>query len=1052
MINFSEQFNNVELLLATFYASHRQSEASLVKAIAATISMSDQEIEMVHKKAQKFINQIRKLKTKTLGVERLLLQYKLNTEQGVALMCLAEAMLRVPDRSTINELIKDKLGDGDWSNTPMMQSMINRSMYWGLVISGKVLSDQPDKNIFLKTLQSTIRQLGQPALRSSVAAFLKLFASQFVLGQNLKKAIKNGRANEKKGYLYSYDELGEAALTSDDAQRYFEAYRQSISQLGGNAQAVIQDERGISVKLSALHPRYEYSQRESVMAILLPRVKSLCMDAKKRNIGLVIDAEESDRFEMALLIVNQLLQDPDLEGWHGLGIAIQAYQKRVLAALDYLIQSARKSGKRLGVRLTKGAYWDMEIKQAQVDGEVDYPVFTEKKHTDLAYLACAQQMLAARDEIYPMFATHNIVTIMTIKYWAQSREDYEFQRLHGMGEQLYDVVMAESPTRCRIYAPVGDYNELLPYLVRRLLENGASSSFVHQLVDESVSVNELLSSDPLLSIDLKQPKLSGSISKPIDLFGEERQNSLGLDLSCPKSLMKLSKTMDHFSTDVPIQCHPMIVKLPKGQRHVKDIVNPAKSTHHLGTYEFANAQDIQQALSQAHSFYTIWYQTDVFQRANYLDLASNLLQKRQDVFIRLLILEAGKTWQDAVDEVREAIDFLRYYAHQARTSLVPKLLPGPTGERNTLNMIGRGVAVCISPWNFPLAIFTGQVAAALVAGNTVIAKPASQVVAIASQMVTLFREVGLPEAALQLVPGERGLVGKTLINDQRVQLVMLTGSTATARSINKSLANRPGPIIPLVAETGGQNAMIIDSSALIEQAVKDVIDSSFKSAGQRCSAARVVFIQEEVSDKFLKMLSGALAEYRVGPTHLLSNDIGPIIDKKAVDALKAHQQHLNTIGTCIYQSDHQSGCEHGTFFAPCIYVIDRLDQLEKEVFGPILHVIRFKRRDIDDVINQINQTGFGLTFGIHSRVDRFIDDVVSRIHVGNVYINRNIIGAQVGVQPFGGEGLSGTGPKAGGPNYLNRLTKEKTITNNTAAVGGNVELMSMEEILPIENM
>ncbi len=1043
MTDFLSQFGTLDKDLDDFYKSHRLDESTLIKQLISKIPVHEREIESIQNTSQKLIHELRENRVSPVGIEHILLQYKLNSEQGVALMCLAEAMLRVPDRQTINELIQDKLGDEDWSGEPIVKNMMNRSMYWGLMISGKILGDPQNEGFFKRTLKSAIRQVGQPALRSAIGAFLKFFASQFVLGQDLKQAEKNSKKPLSQGYSFSYDQLGEAALTYDDAERYFQSYIASVKFLQGAKKGSIYDQPGISVKLSALHPRYEYAHRAICVPSIVDKLKTLCIEAKKRNLGLIIDAEEADRFELALTILKDVMAIKDLDGWNGLGIAVQAYQKRTYASLEYMIKLAKKSNRRLMVRLTKGAYWDMEIKHSQVNGDEDYPVFTYKKYTDVSYLACSRLMLDARDEIYPMFATHNAMTIATIKYWAESRDDYEFQRLHGMGEHVYSIVMKQSPTRCRIYAPVGDHNELLPYLVRRLLENGASSSFIHRVVDPAISVNDLLGEDPLLMLGHFRPEKEEVIPKPIDIFGDVRKNSLGIDLNCPYVLQTFSKSMDRYSINEKIDLYPYVVGLShKGSRHTHQIKNPADTTDVLGQYRFASVEDVQLALENADDFKQVWQNVDVLRRANFLDLASNLLEKRMDYFVRLLILEAGKSWADAVNEVREAVDFLRYYAVLGRKVMQPKLLPGPTGEQNQLQLEGRGLAVCISPWNFPLAIFIGQVSAALVSGNVVIAKPASQTVAIASKMVDVLYEVGLPKTACQLLPGERGTVGKHLMSDERVDIVMLTGSTATAKSINRDLANRSGPIIPLIAETGGQNAMIIDSSALLEQAVNDVMMSSFYSAGQRCSAARVVYIQSEVADRFIEMLQGALEATKIGPTAQLTNDIGPIIDEAALDRLNRHLHYLNGVGNCIYQPDLTEACKSGTFFAPAIYEINHISELSEEVFGPILHIIRFDRRKINQVIDDINDLKYGLTFGVHSRISRFVDNAISRIQAGNVYVNRTIIGAQVGVQPFGGEGLSGTGPKAGGPLYLYRLTKEKTISNNTAAIGGNIELVS----------
>lgn len=1034
--NHFEDFKNMQ----DIQKYYRIPEKDMVKLLFSTLNNNDLARKKIHKEAKALIKIIRKKPLSSLSIEGLLLQYNLNSEEGIALMCLAEALLRVPDINTINRLIEDKLGTPDWSKGQESQSALGHAMQWGLILTGKVLNKTDDIRHMQTVLKSVIAKLGQPALRTAIHQFMRVFAGQFVLGETLPKALKVAKKGEVKGYCYSFDMLGEAALTADDALNYFDSYVNAIKAIPLDTSKSIYDRPGISVKISAIFERYETSQHETVMSIVLPRLKKLCQLAKEHHVGLVIDAEEADRLILSLELIDQLMSDQSLNDWPGLGLAVQAYQKRSMAVIQWVTKCARKHQRRLMVRLVKGAYWDTEIKEAQVMGLSEYPVYTEKEHTDLAYLACAYHMIDAQDVIYPMFATHNVLSVLTIKHWLGKRTDFEFQRLHGMGEQLYKQLMDKSSLRCRIYAPVGPHDDLLPYLVRRLLENGATSSFVNQIVDQNVPIDVMLASDPLMSIDSENITSHPKIPLPRYLFKSGRLNSMGQDLKDAEVVADLCKQMDTLPWK-NLSIKPLIVGV-KQFDEAKPITNPAKRSHVLGMAYKATIADVNKAYKAAKAMVPKWQAVTIAARADLLRKAADKLEANYADFMRLIILEAGKTWQDAVDEIREAVDFLRYYADEAESKLVPQPLDGPTGERNSLTYVGRGVAVCISPWNFPLAIFIGQISAALIAGNVVLAKPANTTLGIATKMIELFYDVGLPKAAIQVLFGDTAQVAKPLVADERNDLIMMTGSTQTAKVIQQTLAQRPGAITPLIAETGGQNAMIVDSSALPEQVVIDIIDSGFRSAGQRCSACRVVFVHERIADKIITMLKGAMQALKIGNPQSLQTDVGPVIDDAALKGLKTHQDYLEEIGTCLYQMSLNDACDDGTFFAPALYEIKSLKDLKGEVFGPIVHLIRYSSKEIDRVIGDINDTQFGLTFGIHSRIESFIEQVVAKIHVGNVYVNRNMIGAQVGVQPFGGQGLSGTGPKAGGPNYLPRLCHEKTITINTVAVGGNVALMS----------
>ena len=994
-------------------------------------------------------------------IEAFMRQYDLSSEEGVLLMCVAEALLRIPDQDTADKLIRDKLGDADWeAHLGQSDSVLVNASTWGLMLTGRLVNVASDtRRSFGDALRRLVGRAGEPVIRLAVRQAMRIMGHQFVMGRSIEEALKRARKPDNAAYRHSYDMLGEAALTQKDADRYFEAYRKAIlaigrsgpngSFVGSNVFAA----PSISIKLSALHPRYEVAKSARVMAELAPRVLQLAQLAKAQGIGYTIDAEEAERLVLSLELIERVYTDASLDGWEGLGLAIQAYQKRTPATIDWLVALARRVGRRIPVRLVKGAYWDSEIKRAQVDGYAGYPVFTRKPNTDVSYLACARSMLAATDALYPMFASHNAQTIAAVNGFARlalgssgggEAAPYEFQRLHGMGQDLHDEVVAPNAlhTPCRVYAPVGSHEDLLPYLVRRLLENGANSSFVNRITDPDVAPADLVA-DPVATVAGFDFKPHPRIPLPVALYGEERKNSMGVNFANADELRRLADTIN--AAIKPWHATPLVPgATPSGA--ALPVTNPADRREQVGTWQAADAATVERALVNAVAAQPMWDGLPATSRATILEHAADLLEQRLPQFVALCVKEAGKVLPDCISEVREAVDFLRYYAQQARRTLAsPETLPGPTGESNQLYLHGRGVFVCISPWNFPLAIFTGQIAAALVSGNSVIAKPAEQTNLIAHAMVQLLHEAGVPAEVLQLLPGDGATVGAKLTADARVAGVAFTGSTETARAINRALAARDAALGVLIAETGGQNAMIADSSALPEQLVKDTISGAFGSAGQRCSATRILFVQRDVADKVITMLAGAMQELKVGDPGLLSTDVGPVIDADALAILEAHARRMDQEARPIATVAVDEATAHGTFFAPRAYEIGSLARLQREVFGPVLHVIRYDADQLDQVIDAINASGYGLTLGIHSRIDETVERISRRVRAGNCYVNRNMIGAVVGVQPFGGEGLSGTGPKAGGPHYLPRFCTERTLTINTTAAGGNASLLTLED-------
>ncbi|MDO4698986.1 MAG: bifunctional proline dehydrogenase/L-glutamate gamma-semialdehyde dehydrogenase PutA, partial [Pasteurellaceae bacterium] len=963
----------------------------------------------------KLVGKVRQARQKASGVDALMHEFSLSSQEGVALMCLAEALLRIPDKGTADKLIRDKIAKGDWrSHTGNSPSLFVNAAAWGLVVTGKLVSTHSESGL-ASALSRLIAKGGEPLIRAGVDVAMRLLGKQFVTGETIQDAIKNGEKRFAMGYRYSYDMLGEAAFTEEDAKRYYADYVSSIHAVGAVSRGLgVYKSSGVSVKLSAIHPRYSLAQHQRVMDELYPRLKELFLLAKKYDIGLNIDAEEADRLELSLDLMDRLLADPDLAGFNGIGFVVQAYQKRCPYVIEHLIEKARENNRQLMIRLVKGAYWDTEIKRAQTDGAEGYPVFSRKVHTDLNYIVCAKKLLAAQDVIYPQFATHNAQTLSTIYHLAKGKR-FEFQCLHGMGETLYDQVVGEHNlnVQCRIYAPVGSYQTLLAYLVRRLLENGANSSFVNQIVDENLSIDDL-AQDPVAKATPTQGTMHPKIPMPVKLFGEQRQNSKGYDLTDATRLQQLQDKLNELASQRYV-AQPQIADGKFDDQEIRVVRNPAHTQEIVGEVCYATPSDVLKAFEFAEEFKTEWQNTSPVVRAEALEKMADLMEENMPQLFDLAVREAGKTLNNAIAEVREAVDFCRYYAREVRLN--------PEGYRKP-----RGIVVAISPWNFPLAIFVGEVSSALVAGNVVLAKPAEQTSLMAFYAVNLFHQAGVPKQALQCLPGSGKVVGTALVSDSRVNGVIFTGSTDTAKNINKNL-QKVQNTIPLVAETGGQNAMIVDSSALGEQVVADVLNSAFDSAGQRCSALRVLYLQHDVADHILTMLKGAMAELKVGRPQNLTTDVGPVIDEIAQKRLLDHIEAMKKQAKSCYQVPIDAGiAENGIFVPPTLLEIDHISQLKHEVFGPVLHVIRFDADKLPQVMADINSTGFGLTSGLHSRIDETVDLWLDSIHAGNLYVNRNTVGAVVGVQPFGGMGLSGTGPKAGGPLYLQRLANRNEWT------------------------
>lgn len=1005
------------------YRNYRRNETQVLDHLIPLAQLPESAQSRVNNTALEYAQRLRYNTANTTLIQSLLNEYALSTQEGIVLMCLAEALLRVPDKTTADLLIRDKLTQGNWkARLGENPSFFVNASAWGLLICGKFVNfSHKDPHHKLNLLQKLTGQLGEPVIRAAMHQAMSIMGSQFVLGRTIEEANSRAEHEEAKGYRYSYDMLGEAARTMNDANAHYQAYYEAIEKIGDLTTGTDPvNSAGISVKLSALHPRYEFSQSERAHAELVPRLKSLALLAKKFNIGLTVDAEDANRLDLYLDIVEQIFLDEELANWGGFGIAVQSYLKCAIHVIDWATDLCRRAHQKLMVRLVKGAYWDTEIKRSQVEGLNDYPVFTRKASTDVSYQACARRLLENRDLLYPQFATHNAYSAAYILEVAGNPEGFEFQRLHGMGEGLFDILLQENKIPCRIYAPVGKHADLLAYLVRRLLENGANTSFVNNIVDHSIPIEKLVE-DPIVTVRRWHNTTNPHIPLPKDLYGQERINSKGVDLTDRPSLIDLDNNINRWCT---AQFTPTTEKPTLGMA-VSD--NPADHRERIARIQLTPADQLNDRLALAVNALQGWASTSAQARALCLQQLADALENKQHEFIALCVKEAGKTVTDAIAELREAVDFCRYYASQACKLDLSTKIWGPQASFEP-----RGVILCISPWNFPLAIFLGQVCAALAVGNTVIAKPAEPTRYIAQRAIELLYECGLPNHVVQLANCSGQDIAERLLPDERIAGVIFTGSTQVGALISRVLANRPGPRVPLIAETGGQNCMVVDSTALPEQVVDDVIASGFQSAGQRCSALRVLFLQEDVADRIIQMLVGAMQELRVGDPGKLRTDIGPLINAQALATLNAHVDYLHDKAKLLYACKLSDECDQGFFFAPRLYEINSIDLLKEEVFGPVVHVVRYQARELEQVFDAINSTGFGLTAGIHTRIQSSANQAAAAIKAGNIYINRNMIGAVVGTQPFGGRGLSGTGPKAGGPAYLLRLLKQPNSETDTS--------------------
>jgi RHH-type proline utilization regulon transcriptional repressor/proline dehydrogenase/delta 1-pyrroline-5-carboxylate dehydrogenase len=1021
-----------------FSAPYSPPDEAIARKFLAQAPQAAAVAHRIDARASRLIHAIRAHSGGLGGVEDFLHAYSLSTKEGLALMVLAEALLRVPDAVTADRLIEDKLASGQWSAHDIKSdAFLVSASAWTLGITARIIhpGETPDSIV-----ESLIKRLGLPAVRAATRQAMRLLGSHFVLGQSIDEALDRARAHRER--RYSFDMLGEGARTAADAARYLASYAKAIDSIGAVAgNEPLPNRPGISVKLSALHPRFEAVSRDRVLAELVPNVIELARKARDHDLNFTVDAEEADRLELSLEIVAAVAADRSLQGWEGLGLAVQAYQKRAEAVIDWLAEVAQARNRRLMVRLVKGAYWDTEIKRAQERGLDDYPVFTRKAMTDLCYLHCTRKLLSARARLYPQFATHNALTVANVIEDAGGVDGYEFQRLHGMGEVLYGALTAELPNvACRVYAPVGGHRDLLAYLVRRLLENGANSSFVSVAADPAVPIEALLKRPQDWIRDpehARHPK----IPRPRDLYGPERRNSRGVEFGDRRSLEALLDEVR--AADQLGAASPLINGSAAGG--MERLIRSPIDGQPIGRVREADEAIAREAMEAAQAGFASWNAMPVEERARIIERASDLIETRRGRFISLLQREGGKTLDDALAEVRETVDFCRYYANEARHALGPEPMPGPTGEADELRYRGRGVFVAISPWNFPLSIFLGQVTATLLAGNAVAAKPAEQTPLIAAEAVRLLHEAGVPVSAVQLVPGD-GRIGAALVADNRVAGVAFTGSTEVARAINRVLAAKDAPIVPLIAETGGINPMIVDATALPEQVTDDVIASAFRSAGQRCSALRLLCLQEDVADRMIEMIAGAARELKLGNPGDPSTHVGPVIDAEAKEKLDGWIKEMQRQGRVRFRWDEFSTLpSSGTFVPPTIVALDRVGDLKQEVFGPVLHVVRWRADRLDALADEISANGYALTLGIHSRIDATADRIAKRLANGNVYVNRNMIGAVVGTQPFGGSGLSGTGPKAGGPNYIRRFAAEQVVTVNTAAAGGNASLLTTEE-------
>ncbi|WP_419307935.1 bifunctional proline dehydrogenase/L-glutamate gamma-semialdehyde dehydrogenase PutA [Chromohalobacter israelensis] len=1046
--------DELDTLFARVSDHYSVDENAYVAELAAVLRSDDEDFKRIAAQTAELVRDVRDMDTAVDSIDELLQEYSLDTHEGLMLMCLAEAMLRIPDKATADALIEDKLGPADWkAHVGQSESWFVNASTWGLLMTGRVLQlDHPREGKPANFINKMVNRMGEPVIRRAMYQAMKIMGKQFVLGRTIDEALKRSQPLFDKGYTYSYDMLGEAARTRPDAGRYYDDYANAIARVGATSRKL--DAKtpspSVSIKLSALHPRYEFGRRSQVLDELVDSVRQLVTLARENEVAITIDAEEADRLELSLEVFRAVFESDVCRGWGHFGLVVQAYSKRALPVLHYLNRLADQCGDEIPLRLVKGAYWDTEIKEAQQQGLDGYPVFTRKAGTDVAYLACVHFLLSeeTRGRIFPQFATHNAHTISTILELANDAgRHFEFQRLHGMGEALYEVALKRAPqgTYCRIYAPVGAHKDLLPYLVRRLLENGANSSFVHQLVDPRVPV-ESLCVHPLETLSQYETYANSRIPLPRDIYGEKRKNSKGVNLNINSQYQPLIDAMASFM-ETEYHAKPLLaftVEDDAAQCH--DVLSPYDTRQRVGDVQWTTSEQARRAVDAAWAAFPRWTDTPVEERAAILERFADLLETHLAELMTLCSREGGKLLTDGVDEIREAVDFCRYYAMRAREMFdAPIPLPGPTGESNELILSGKGVFAAISPWNFPVAIFCGQMVAAAVAGNPVLAKPAEQTSLIAHRVVELLHEAGMPRDVVQLLPGDGPTVGSVLTGDARITGVVFTGGTDTAQIINRALADREGAALPtLIAETGGMNAMIVDSTALPEQVVVDVVGSAFQSAGQRCSALRVLYLQEDIADRVIEILKGAMAELHIGDPRELGTDVGPVIDEDAHRQLSDYIARLKEEGRLVAEATPDPDViAHGHFIAPTAFEVEGIETLEREQFGPILHIARYRSADIDQVIDTINAKGYGLTFGVHSRNESFAAEIARKIRVGNVYVNRNIIGAVVGVQPFGGQGLSGTGPKAGGPHYLQRFATEKTRTINTAALGGNASLLAL---------
>lgn len=1007
--------------------------------------LNNYDLLSINKSARTIVTAIRRKTKQQTVTEAFLHEYQLNSQEGIILMGMAEALLRIPDAATQDLLIREKLTSAKWhKHLNHSPSFLVNCATQALAFSGRFEQEGlPTVTEWLSIFNNLTIRLGRPLIHAAINKAMRLLAYRFILAQSMDSALNY--CQRHKNYLYSFDRLGEAALTTIDAARYYQDYLDAIEQLSQQSNGThLMRNPNISVKLSALYPRYELNHYHRAITSLTQQLLTLANKAQQAQITLTIDAEESERLMMSLAIFSNVFNHPDLKDYEGLGLAVQAYQKRSIAVIHWLSALAQHRHKIIPIRLVKGAYWDYEIKQAQQQGLVDYPVFTEKIMTDCSYLACAQLILSQPNVFYPQFATHNAHTIAAIYSLAKNHTHYEFQRLYGMGEQLYDEIMTVKrwPVPCRIYAPVGSYKDLLPYLVRRLLENGANTSFISLLENPEIPIDDAIA-DPISKLKAQPFPFKAKLIRPPKLFGKKRKNSHGLNLNDIDVINTIQLQLKTIAK-TQLTAAPLI----NGQYYSgpnKTILNPADSNDTVGLVTYSNSLAITAALNYASDACFQWQKVAIKKKAKYLLNAAKLLEKYRIELVSICIREGGRTVVDALNEVREAVDFCHYYAQIATEKLShPIILPGPTGEQNSLAQTGRGIFICISPWNFPIAIFIGQITAALIAGNTVIAKPTQLTSLTAMKCINILHEAGIPVSVLHFLPGPGHSIGQQLLTDKRIAGVAFTGSSETAQKINQQLAKHHKKIIPLIAETGGQNVMIVDSSALPEQVTRDAITSAFNSAGQRCSALRVLFIQENIADTLIALLIGAMKTLTLGNPRCFQTDIGPVITSQAYLQLSDHIKSIQTQATLLYQVPVSDQLTKGHYFGPCLVEITSLKQLEKEVFGPVLHIVRYHPKQLNQVIADINATGYGLTLGIHSRIESFIDQIKQQTHVGNIYINRNMIGAVVGVQPFGGMGLSGTGPKSGGPNYLTRFAIEKTFSINASAIGGNIDLLTQK--------